>query len=97
MDKIYKVPETPWVKGFRPLVKKDRKIVYELLNNYMKKFKVWMHFDMNEFKHFVKTTLNVIYPYVVQQENGEITDFISFYLVSSSILKNEKHKKLNVN
>ena len=67
MDKINKVPETPWVKGFRPLVKKDRKIAYELLNNYMKKFKVWMHFDMIEFKHFVKTTPNVIYPYVVQQ------------------------------
>jgi glycylpeptide N-tetradecanoyltransferase len=37
---------------------------------------------------------DVIYSYVVENEQKEITDMVSFYCLPSSVLKNEKHKEL---
>ena len=38
----------------------------------------------------------VIDAFVVENDSGKITDFISFYHLPSSILKHETHKTLNV-
>lgn len=94
MEKMYKLPEEVTTPRFRPMLAKDMKAAYELLIQYLSKFTVWIHFDYVEFKHFMKTTERVVYSYVVDDEDGNITDFVSFYLLPSSLLKNEKHKEL---
>ncbi len=38
----------------------------------------------------------VVYTYVVENDQKQITDLISFYCLPSSVLKHEKHKKLKV-
>lgn len=47
-----------------------------------------------EVLHFLVPRKLVIYSYVVQNDKGDITDFISFYHLPSSVLKNPKHKDL---
>ena len=37
---------------------------------------------------------NVVYGFVVEDENRKITDMVSFYSLSSTILGNDKHKTL---
>ncbi len=39
---------------------------------------------------------DVIYSYVVEDEDGKVTDFISYYSLPSSILNNPKHNLLRV-
>ena len=42
---------------------------------------------------------NVIYTVVIENSEKQITDFVSFYLVASSILRDEAghgHKEMNV-
>ena len=67
-----------------------------MLNEYLSKFKLRMHFSEAEVSHFLLPRNNVIYSYVVKDANKEITDFFSFYNLPSSVLKHEEHKILNV-
>jgi glycylpeptide N-tetradecanoyltransferase len=67
----------------------------KLLNGYLEKFKLHMNFDIEEFKHWFMGRDNVIQSYIVEN-NNEITDMVSFYIVPSTILNHHKHKILNV-
>jgi len=90
------------VVGIRPLEKKDCKVVRELLNNYLKKFKLHINFTEKEFMHFFMPQDNVIESFVVESKKGddpksyEITDFMSFYSLPSSVLKHPNHNTLRV-
>ena len=53
-----------------------------------------MHFSPQEVAYFFLPREGVIYSYVVEDEK-DITDFVSFYSLPSSILKHEEHKTLN--
>jgi glycylpeptide N-tetradecanoyltransferase len=56
-----------------------------------------LQFSKEEIGHFLLPREWVIESFVVEDENtDEITDFISFYSLPSSVLKHETHKKLNV-
>lgn len=47
-----------------------------------------------EILHFFVPRPLVMYSYLVSNDKGEITDFISYYHLPSSVLKNPKHKDL---
>ena len=94
--KLYNLPEKTENKGLRILEENDCPKVMKLLNEYLKKFKISQMFSENEFNHWFLPKNNVIYSYVVENDNKEITDFISFFYLPSIILSNNKYDTLHV-
>lgn len=93
--KLLKLPNDPTIEGIRPMEKRDVKQVTALLDEYLQKFDLSFHFNKEEVTHFFLPRKNVIYSYViVDQDTNEITDFISYYSLPSSILNDEKYKTL---
>jgi len=92
--KLYHLPEAPQTPGLRPLEKKDCPSACELLNGYLKKFSLCMHFELIDFEHWFTPVKGVIMCYVVTNSEGKVTDMTSFYSLPSSILNNLKHKTL---
>lgn len=77
--------------------KKDVKDVHALLNKYLTRFDVHLHFSAKDVDHFLLPRAGVIDTFVVENETThEITDFLSFYHLPSSVLKHEVYKTLNV-
>lgn len=67
------------------------------MNEYLKRFEVYLKFSEAEVEHFLVPREGVIDTYVVENpETKEIKDFLSFYHLPSSILKHETHKILKV-
>merc|ERR1719183_3123518 len=73
---------------------KDVPRVTELLNDWLAKYPYHIMYNEQEVAYFFLPRHNVIYSYVVEDAHT-ITDFISFYNLPSSILKNPEHKMLN--
>jgi len=92
---VYKVAKEPTIMGLRKMEKKDVEGVYKVLNEYLSKFKVRAYYSMEEVAHWFVPRDKVVYSYVVESPlTGEITDFISFYSLPSSILHHDVHKTL---
>ena len=95
--KLLKLPSETSIKGLRPMKKSDVKAVHQLLNQYLTKFDVHLHFSEEEVAHFILPREGVVDAYVVENpQTHEVTDFLSFYHLPSSILKHPVHKLLNV-
>lgn len=67
---------------------------YDLFNRYIDKYNIHPIFTKEEFKReffdnkFIST-------YVVEDENGYVIDFVSYYTLNTSVLvKNDKHKNI---
>ena len=61
----------------------------------MSKFPLHLEFSPEEVAHFILPRENVIDAYVVgDKATKEITDFISFYTLPSSVLKHVEHRLL---
>jgi len=93
--KLYRLPEEPKTPGFRELKKEDCEQVKTLLENYLMKFKVAAQFTLEDIEHWLIPREGVVNAYVVEDEDGKVTDFTSFYSLPSSILGNPDHKTLN--
>lgn len=93
--RIYSLPKETTIPGLRPMKKSDSEAVFKLLNKYLDQFKIHAHYSLEECAHWFTPREKVVYSYVVENSNHEITDFISFYLLPSSILKHETYKTLN--
>lgn len=91
--KLYKVPDTPSISGFRTMKESDVEQVHALLTEKMVSYKVAPKFSRQEIAHWLLPRKNVVYSYVVETD-GKITDFASFYSLPSSVLGNDKHKSL---
>ncbi len=75
--------------------KKDVEAVTHLLNEYLSKSPLHLEFTMEEVEHFMLPRENVIDSYVVEdKDTKEVTDFISFYTLPSTILKHVEHTLL---
>jgi glycylpeptide N-tetradecanoyltransferase len=93
---MYKLPNKTQTPGLRQMEEKDIPAVHKLLNGYLSQFKVHIQFTEDEIKHFLLPREWVIESFVVENDKSEITDFISFYSLPSSVLKHAEHKILNV-
>jgi glycylpeptide N-tetradecanoyltransferase len=89
----YKLPDCPKRKNFRPMEERDFEQVYSKLINYLSKFSVYQVLSKEEAHHFLLPLDDVLYSYVVE-DNGEITDFVSFYNLSNAVLSDFVHKDL---
>lgn len=94
--KLYRLPDAPKTQGFRKLVNADCPKAFKLLHTYLQKFDLAPIFsDEAEFRHWFLPRDNVIDSFVVEQADGEITDFCSFYHLPSTIVHNTQYKTLN--
>lgn len=59
----------------------------------MSQFEWTIEFTEEELLHWLLPVENVIYTYVVENDNV-ISDFISFYILPSSVIGNDKHKQI---
>lgn len=91
---IYKLAKDPTIPGIRPMEDKDVEQVQKLLEEYLNKFKVHGYYSVDEVRHWLVPKKDVVYSFVVENNEKKITDFISFYSLPSSVLQHEVHKKL---
>jgi glycylpeptide N-tetradecanoyltransferase len=82
------------IPGIRPMEPKDVPKAYALLMNYLAQFDLYINYDEAEFAHWLLPREGVIYSFVVENKEGEITDFASFYCLPSSVMNNPLHSKL---
>ena len=95
--KMHKVQEDTDIVGIRKMEAKDVPIVHKKLNAFLNQFKLHIQFTQEEVAHFMIPRENVIEAYVVEDpETKQITDFISFYSLPSSILRHPDYNTLYV-
>ena len=92
------LPEEPQISGFRKMTEKDLDQIYELITKNRNKYKIYDIMSREEIEHWILPRNNIIYTYVLEDENNKITDFFSFYGISRTLLKanNSKIKKINL-
>lgn len=93
--KLFKLPETPKTKGFRKIENRDMEAAHKLLDEYLKKFKLCPVFSIEEFKHWFSPIDGIIDCFVVENDNGEITDMVSYYSLPSTVMHHPIHKTVN--
>jgi glycylpeptide N-tetradecanoyltransferase len=81
--------------GIRSMEQKDVKAVWKLLTDYLNKKDVHFIFNKEEVAHFFLPREKVMYAYVVENDEGEVTDFFSFYSLPSTVLQSSKNDIIN--
>ncbi|XP_053265554.1 glycylpeptide N-tetradecanoyltransferase 2 isoform X3 [Podarcis raffonei] len=92
--KLYRLPDATKTSGLRPMERKDIKAVQELINNYLKQFKLAPVMDEEEVAHWFLPQDHIIDTFVVESSNGVLTDFLSFYTLPSTVMHHPVHKSL---
>ncbi|KAI6240079.1 Glycylpeptide N-tetradecanoyltransferase [Aphelenchoides fujianensis] len=80
-----------------PLIKLEERHLesaFKLLTDYLKKFKLFPVFELNEFSHFFLPRDKVVYSYVIEDAEGKATDLVSFYSLPSTVVDNPKHNRI---
>lgn len=80
--------------GFRQIRDEDFPAVTALLNEYLSGYKLRQAFDEAEVRHFLTPQEGLVYAYVVEADDGALTDVCSFYCLPSSILNHPQHSEL---
>ncbi|CAF1444955.1 unnamed protein product [Adineta ricciae] len=95
MQKVHRLPETTQVAGFREMRDADIPQAWKLLTQYLTKFDLAPVFSLEEFEYLCKNRPTVVSAFVVENDQGEITDFISYYHLPSTIMNHPQYKILN--
>jgi len=94
--KINKVLDEPTLPNIRPMVKKDVSKVKKVLKTHLDKMQIAFEFSKEEIEHYFLPREGVMYTYVIESEDKKlIQDIFSFYSLPSTILKPNKHSKIN--
>lgn len=97
MIRLYSLPDKTTTPGLRPLCDNDISQACELVNNYLKQFKLHPHFTEQEFAQRFTPRDNIMYCYVVEDPNTHlITDVVSFYAATLTVLNNNKHQYIKL-
>jgi len=93
--KLYRLPEEPRTPGIRPMEEKDVKFIHKMLTEFLRNYELTPVYTEEEVAHWFLPRKGVINSYVVEdQQTHELTDFISFYTLPSTIIGNAQHKTL---
>lgn len=95
----YALPNTTQTPGLRPMAPRDLDQVFELLHKFQEKFDLVQIFEKEELGHWLlggEFGKAVIKTYVVEAEDGHISDFFSYYLLPFSVLNHPTHKELGI-
>ena len=94
--KWFKLPDQPKIKGFRRMEDKDMDKVFCLLFDYMEHFSLCPVFGKEEFRHWFTPKEGILECFVVEDEQGNITDMTSFYCLPATVMHHPVHKSLKV-
>lgn len=64
--KLYRLPDTPQLPGFRPMQEEDVESAHALLTRYLKRFKLAPNWSVEDFRHWFLPRKDVVYTYVIQ-------------------------------
>ena len=94
--KLYKLPDKPQAPRLRAMTPADVPKAHKLLADYLEKFALAPHLDVDEFAHWVLPREGVIDSFVVDDgtKDANITDLCSFYHLPSTVIGHEKHSTL---
>jgi len=92
--KLYKIPAEPQIPGMRVMKPDDVGMVFDLVTSYLKKFPLHPEFTKDELAHWMLPKEGAVFAFVRDDGNGQVTDVCSFYSLPSTILRNEKHDRL---
>ncbi|KAH8881687.1 Glycylpeptide N-tetradecanoyltransferase [Thozetella sp. PMI_491] len=92
----YAVPSNTSTQGLREMEAKDIDAVGSLLKRYLDRFDIAPVFTREEIDHWLLDKKDpageqVVWSYVVENKDGKITDFFSFYCLESSVINHPKH------
>ncbi|XP_023254346.1 glycylpeptide N-tetradecanoyltransferase 2-like [Seriola lalandi dorsalis] len=92
--KFNRLPEVTMTKGLRPMTKKDVVGIHSLLQTNSSKFHLSPVLTLQEVEHWLLPREKVIDTYVVEGDDGTLTDVVSFYSVSCKVLNHPVHTDL---
>ncbi|CAK9441028.1 uncharacterized protein LODBEIA_P48970 [Lodderomyces beijingensis] len=96
----YALPNETNIPGLRQMKAEDVPQALSLLNKYQQKFDIVQIFTEEEFKHWMLgkdgSASEVIKSYVVENSEGKITDYFSYYLLPFTVLDNTHHDELGI-
>lgn len=93
--KLYRLPDKTVTPGFRPMERCDIRAVWRLLQHYLSQFVVALDVSEDDVEHWLLPVEHVVNSFVVEDPQlHSITDFCSFYTLSSTILGNRNHTML---
>ncbi|WFD45158.1 glycylpeptide N-tetradecanoyltransferase [Malassezia psittaci] len=101
----FALPSNTQMNGLREMRKSDVPRVAQLLRRFLRRFDMAPRYTDEEVGHLLLSGKGeessgslregqVTWTYVVEQQDGRISDFFSFYSLPSSILDHEKHHTL---
>lgn len=93
LNSLSEKPSFEFTGTLRRAELKDLKQCKKLLETYLQKFKVHVEHTMDEFKHFFLPRDRIIETFVIVDKD-KVTDFISFYVLPSTILTEKCPYKL---
>lgn len=91
--KLYKLPNEPKTPGFRRMTDEDVPKTFKLLKGYLNKFELAPIFELEEFIHWFSPKQNIVECFIVEND-GEVTDFISYYALPSTVMHHPVHKQI---
>ncbi|XP_062859920.1 glycylpeptide N-tetradecanoyltransferase 1b [Trichomycterus rosablanca] len=92
--KLNRLPEMTKTAGLRLMTLADLPRVQTLLKEYLKKFHLFPVLNQKEVEHWFLPRDNVIDTYVVEGSDRVITDMVSFYTLSSTVLNHSAYRSL---
>jgi len=94
VKKLYNLPENT-LSNIRLMEEKDIESAHKLLSEYLKRFTIYPVWTIEEFKYWFIPKDNIIYTYVIT-DNNKVTDFCSFFSVDNTVLNNNKYDNLKI-
>ncbi|XP_018318725.1 glycylpeptide N-tetradecanoyltransferase [Agrilus planipennis] len=91
--KLYKLPDQPKTAGFRKLQAADVPKAHKVLQEYLKRFDLAPVFSEDDFVHWFMPQEGIVDSFVVEND-GVITDFVSYYTLPSTVMHHPVHKTL---
>ena len=94
------LPPKTSTPGWRNMEEKDIGPVFDLLSRYLRRFELAQEFTRAEVEHWFlnrqQADRQVVWAFVVEDKDGKITDFGSFYCLESSVIgeMSKKHEKI---
>ena len=93
--KLYQVPDAPTVEGLREMEARDVEVVTSMLRKYLGRFKLAPKLTEEDVRHWLIHQDGVISSYVLEDpQTKEVTDFVSFYTLPSTVIGNNEYDEL---
>lgn len=91
--RLYNLPETTKLEGFKELEKRHIPLVFDMLKDYLNKFDLAPQFSREEIEHWFLPQDEVINSYVVERD-GKVLAFTSFYTLPSTVISHPTYDSI---